>query len=124
MMVSDRVHIDAVKKRLTELGGRPNGLTRADADCTQHVFQVAIMELMLEGALHKSKQGHRTIRYYADKRVADRLSNTKAQGITIIPRVLPKFDKDAPAIITEHTKYTVCPSPSSGQFHVKQFSRW
>jgi len=83
-----------------------------------------VADLMVkEGRLFKVKIGHRTIRFYTDRRVAEAVSS-KADSRLITIGASKKIAFDGPAVITENTKFTVCPSTSSGQFHKKQFSRW
>lgn len=104
---------------LIELSRRPEGVKLQEVSKDHSLWEIA-EELVKAGKLHKAKLGHKTVRYFADKRMADALQTKQHQFVVKQERLA--IDPNAEMIITEKTKITICPSPSS--FHVKQLSGW
>jgi hypothetical protein len=65
------------------------------------------------GIAFKAQVGHKTVRWFDTQERADahvaRTPKPPKWGVTITGR--PKFDPNAPMVITEHTKYTFAPPP-------------
>ena len=110
-------HMKATLK-LAEAGGFYLPRLQEKLNIKKKMSQRIVDELIKEGKLIRSKTGHRSVLYELPHR-----PKPKPQPSVYIPPP-KKLDPNAPLIITENTKITICPSPSSGQFHKSQFSNW
>lgn len=105
------------------LAARVDGVARNQLTGGISTVDRALKELVAEGLIFRCVMSHKNVRYYADKRAADRLQQAKSQ-ITIPSKKTPKFDPDTPMVITPQTKFTVCPAPHLDRWHLKQVSNW
>lgn len=101
---------------------RPHGFAITDLpDVGETLLTRVCSILMSKGIIYKRKTGHRTVRYiHKDASLQD----TKPQEVVRVATP-SKLDPNAPMIITEKTKFTLCPSPPAEQtWHKSQFSNW
>lgn len=108
--------LKSVQKLATRVGGVTVNDVMARLDVKRKPAQKLLEDLVLQGVLKSVKTGHRTMHY-------ESIVKPKHQpSVHVAPP--KKLDPDAPLIITENTKITICPSPSNGQFHKSQYSNW
>lgn len=71
------------------------------------------LALAADGKLHKAKVSHRVVRWYdtAERAQAavDMLHLDRARKVAYVVASTPRLLDQSPAVITEHTKVTVCP---------------
>jgi hypothetical protein len=120
--------VAAITPKLIELASRRDGVALSEMGSKQDITDArnAAEGLVAKGQLHKVKLSHRSVRYYADKRVADTLKTMpKRTHLVIVAKKLPKspWPEGAEAVITENTKITICPSPPPSM-HKKPLSNW
>jgi hypothetical protein len=117
---------ETLTQRVQDALKRPNGVGRSDDfGARQNSVGSAIARLKLQGKAHIAKVGHKTVRWFdTPERAAAYVFNTPKPpkwGVTISGR--PKFDPDAPMVITPKTKYTVAPPPPRALYS-NTHARW
>ena len=109
-----------VMEKVLAMAQLPNGFTTNDlmlaANLKHSVAHRILTDMVEQKKIKRTKTGHRSVIY-------ESIVKPKHQASVYVPPP-KKLDPNAPLIITPQTKITICPSPSSGQFHKSQFANW
>lgn len=103
--------------KIRALAAREYGMTTNDVPgYTTTQVGTACFKLAARGVLHRVKLAHRSVRYFADPGLADALRERVRSGLWGHKGQRPgpigsaPWPADAPAVETERTVYTVCPT--------------
>ncbi len=98
-----------------EAAKRPGGMRLSDIDAHPGTVGSAITRAINKGLVFRATISHRVVRYYGTKAEADHCVATtakpKASGWGVVIHARPRFDHDAPMVITPNTKFTYAPIP-------------